>query len=100
MHHMLLPDGAARFCKLRSRALLLRLAVRLRVQVIAALSFRLVFFDLNTVLIRKGIPPDACDLPGDLHPRLAPCDLEVVIGNLVGDVNTREPTDAGKLVAK
>src|SRR5687768_13504922 len=81
-------------------ALALRLAVLLRVQVLALLVGGLLDFGLDGVGLGVAVLPGAGHLPRHLHARLAARYLEAAPRNLLGDVHRGEATYARKLVAE
>ena len=81
-------------------ALLLRLAVELRMQVVAPLLRRLVLFDDDAVGFSPPVLPDARHLPGDLHVRLVRPDHKPVVPNLFRDNGLGELPDDGELIAE
>src|SRR6476646_7842640 len=102
---MLLREGWLLFSQLLgllvADAHRLRLAVALGVEILALIFRRFVFLNGDPVLVGPGVLSDACDLPGNLHARLATRYLEAVALHLLRDVQVRSRrADRGQLVAE
>src|SRR2546430_1238174 len=65
-------------------ALLFRLVERFGMQVIAALTFGLVFLDREAASVSIGVLTNAGHLPGDLHAGLVSLDREAIAPHLAG----------------
>src|SRR5262245_9959382 len=80
--------------------LLFGLVEDLRVQVVAALAFRLFFFYRNPMFVGVSVMADASHLPRDLHAGPVGLDRETVAINLAGDDGLSELADDRQLVAE
>src|SRR5687767_5084975 len=81
-------------------ALLLRLAIQFRMQVVAAHSASLFLHHTHAIRFGVRVLANASDLPGHFQSRLAAGDLESVALDLGRQVHRGVAADAGELIAE
>src|SRR5579863_8231969 len=69
-------------------------------QVKSAIGLRFLHLDRNAVSVSPRILANAGDLPGDSHAGTPAANLELVVGQLLGDIDRSKATNTSELVAE